>query len=1196
MPPAPRVRDEGERHLRVFAKAASASSSNAPGRQGWSRLSGILALSAFALFVIGLAAAPAGATPPTTTIDPNPIPSYASVEVSGKVVPTGPEEPTFKLELSSDNVHWNEPVSKEHTDDAEGNISRELGGLKGGTHYWVRLKGVNIVNEEFSLSAEPNPEFTTLPVVKPAILAVDDAAEVAYTTARATGKVERPANPNAAFDTSCQFEYVTDAQFTATGFEGALAAPCEQNPITTPEEQAQVSAGLVELKPDTVYHLRLAASDTGGTEVVNAPGTFTTLPVVKPTILGISDASAVTYNGAKVSAVIERPENADPAFDVECNFEYVTETEFASTGYVSAATIPCDPASVSSPPAGQPTEVRAELTGLRRATGYRFRVVASNLGGAETLEADGFTTRTSPQAQTLGAGAVGTESATLAAQINPSNSQVVYQFEWGVEEGLEDETYEHRVPLPPSTLSAQDESFHQVSAPLTGLTAATTYHYRIAATNPQTNETSTGLDRTFTTLEAAAGESCPNVTARVGVSAGLPDCRAYEWVTPDSNGIKIELNATDAPTALADGTAIKYLISDSPRESEGSYFENQGVSRLGPNGWATTLLAPPARDPANSYLAIGMAGAVSSDYTEAVVRSPQPLAGPTSPSGGQNLYIRRRDGTYVPLTRVGVPFNVGSQQYTGFEINSVWSSGDWSHIYFKTVPKQLLEDPDEPAGSQEANTYEWFNGDLRLIGVLPGSPRTIAPHGSSLAAGLFPGVSYDGEQVAFVAVGYPGLYLRSHAQTTVEVSASQRTGDPEPNNPIGVNSLGITSDGSQVLFTSRSELTNDSNTGETNGHPNQSGNDLYSYAVGTGVLTDLTVDDEAADAATGADVIRVLGISKDASYVYLVARGDLGAGGSSGSDNLYVEHEGHFRFVAPATGIPLNEHFYVTPDGLHAGFVSTDSLTGYDNANRRVVYEYSYDSSALQCASCRPDGNPPTSGAAIVGRAVSNDGSRVFFQSTDAIIPGSSSGLPSVFEFSAGKLHLLTPGDGQSSAYLLDASGSGNDVFILTHDELVPGTGAVAAIYDARVNGDPPPAPPAPGICLEESCREKAIVPSASPSPGSVDSHSPGELAAPKSKTIRGRSSKIRVTAPGAGELSVSGRGIRAFKKSVSAAGPVALTVGLNGAANKIRLERGHFRTKIQVRFNPKYPGPLSPRGQTTVSLTFKASAKQGAK
>ena len=262
----------------------------------------------------------------------------------------------------------------------------------------------------------------------------------------------------------------------------------------------------------------------------------------------------------------------------------------------------------------------------------------------------------------------------------------------------------------------------------------------------------------------------------------------------------------------------------------------------------------------------------------------------------------------------------------------------------------------------------------------------------------------------FKAGGLPGLYLRSDGENTAQVSVSKRS-TPDPNPAAPAIAVGMAADGSEVLFTSRSELTDDANTGRTLGVSNDQGNDLYSYDVGTGALTDLTVANDPADVAAGADVEKVVGASRDASYVYFIARGNLAEGATSGERNLYVEHEGTIDFIGtnPTGSTGQGYPFYVTPDGRHAAFMSTEGQTGYDNAGQNEVYEYTYGS-GVECGSCRPSGDPPLGSASIVGRALSDDGSRLFFQSDDAVIPQAQSGLSNVFEYVDGDVHLLTPG------------------------------------------------------------------------------------------------------------------------------------------------------------------------------------------
>ena len=256
--------------------------------------------------------------------------------------------------------------------------------------------------------------------------------------------------------------------------------------------------------------------------------------------------------------------------------------------------------------------------------------------------------------------------------------------------------------------------------------------------------------------------------------------------------------------------------------------------------------------------------------------------------------------------------------------------------------------------------------------------------------------------------------------------------------------------------------------------PNDAGTDLYSYDVASGVLTDLTVDNEPADAAAGADVEEVLGASRNGDYLYFVARGKLAAGGTSGERNLYVEHDGAIDFIA--TDPELGAHFYVTPDGLHAAFTTSAQHGGYDNAGYRrglSLQPTARDRVRLLPARRRtadrrlprsPAGRSPTTARASSSRAPTRS-----CRPPRAPRPTSSS-------TSAATVHLLTPGEGDP-AILLGASASGDDVFIASFEELSPqGQGKVFAIYDARVNAVVPRTRRKQFVCQNEGCRGPSSV------------------------------------------------------------------------------------------------------------------------
>ena len=560
----------------------------------------------------------------------------------------------------------------------------------------------------------------------------------------------------------------------------------------------------------------------------------------------------------------------------------------------------------------------------------------------------------------------------------------------------------------------------------------------------------------FDTRSPGSASSCANEALRSeNNSSGLPDCRAYELVSPDSKHTTLY-----GPSGLSapDGNAMVYETLDAPLNAKvASVFNVVRATRDANSGWRGVALS--AQPPAPmTVFAASTTYNLAADLLSTYEISDQPLTSGPVPTG-QNGFVKRADGSFRLVTNVGTPLIPFFDAYVGTGIT--WGNFDYSNAYINPEIPQL---PSDPTGGY--NTYAWSEErGLRLVGILPNG--TPAPNGAVLASGMLQPASEDGKYVVFNAEGT--LYLRiDDAQTVPLGPESAATATPDG------SGAGVTPDGSKVMFTSQEELTSDANTGETGGVPNHAGRDLYIYDTATGQYKDLTVDTNPADAATGANVQLVLGGPRDGSRVYFTATGVLASGASPGHSSLYVWHDGRIDFVAKADGLTQNPqslvtYFSVTSDGDHASFGSSESLTGYDNVDpvtgqpHAEVFEFTLGS-GLVCVSCRTDGGPPTGdsslpvyqgiGAGAPIRVMSDDGSRVFFQSEDAVLPGMPSGHQHVFEYEGGRVLPVSPLDGSSPASFLDSSASGGDVFFATHDELVSNpNGGDYAVYDARVDG-----------------------------------------------------------------------------------------------------------------------------------------------
>ncbi len=289
------------------------------------------------------------------------------------------------------------------------------------------------------------------------------------------------------------------------------------------------------------------------------------------------------------------------------------------------------------------------------------------------------------------------------------------------------------------------------------------------------------------------------------------------------------------------------------------------------------------------------------------------------------------------------------------------------------------------------------------------------------------------------------------------------------------------------------------------------GGDLYRFDVESQKRERLTQD---------AGVQGLLGISSDGSYAYFVAQGVLagknavGHTPSAGAENLYEWHEGAtipITYVADLRGGGVGETdesdwrrryseyqslaeagegeetSRVTPDGDTVLFSSIERLTAYDNDRAFELYLYDAADAKITCVSCNSRG-PATTGAYLarkgentayppsripfLTRNLSSDGSRVFFQTEEALVAKDSNGLSDVYEWEEGHLYLISSGQGNAEGYFADASADGDDVFFFTRQPLVSqDQDDNSDVYDARVDGGiAAQNPVAPSPCVGEEC------------------------------------------------------------------------------------------------------------------------------
>jgi hypothetical protein len=153
---------------------------------------------------------------------------------------------------------------------------------------------------------------------------------------------------------------------------------------------------------------------------------------------------------------------------------------------------------------------------LSAGTTYHFRLVATNAAGTSVGGDQTFATLVKPSVTTGSATSVGETSGTLNGSVDPNGSTTTYHFEYGP-------TTSYGSQSPAVDASAGSGSSPvAVSTSLSGLSAGTTYHFRLVATNPA--GLTFGADQTLTTSSdvIAGPEEPPATTSPVTTSTSTP--------------------------------------------------------------------------------------------------------------------------------------------------------------------------------------------------------------------------------------------------------------------------------------------------------------------------------------------------------------------------------------------------------------------------------------------------------------------------------------------------------------------------------------------------------------------------------------------------------------------------------------------------------------------------------------------------
>jgi hypothetical protein len=636
-----------------------------------------------------------------------------------------------------------------------------------------------------------------------------------------------------------------------------------------------------------------------------------------------------------------------------------------------------------------------------------------------------------PQISAQYATSVGTNDASLRAEINPHFwTDATYYVQYGTGKCSEGGCI-NTEPLPPgSSLTAKsvNGSVKSAAVILAGLQPGTAYHYRFVSESsgggpvyggdpdgagPGEADPAEGTEATFTTFPAATPPpSCPaNEAFRIGPGAKLPDCRAYELVSPldKSNGDALLTPGlfTDFNLSSRAGDRFTYSSATPFAEPESAPYVSQYLSSRDPStGWRSAAISPPRSAPA---LALGPSlgkefdGFTPDLCTAWLAHNSKSTLTPEAIAGYPNLYRRDNCGgaaSYEALSTAEPPEQPAEEYFVNLMGYADQDPGKAIFLANDKLTEDAPElgDPGPGGGEKELQLYEHTAGGLHFICHLPNGAAWNGACAAGMAAegpegkgsSVQNAISADGSEVFWTAYegtletkprGIPGqIYLRRNPEAEQSKVVGGKCSEPEAACTIAVSGSvtpglaqfwGASDDGSKAIFKVVSAV------GETN----PLANNLYEFDVAS-----------RKSHLIAGGVEGPMGISEDASRVYFDSTKVLGEGASEGAKegahNLYLYQapgeaggEASFRFIMGLTGPDLHgsegapsavnevtseRSSAISADGLHAAFSSGAAPpSGYDNHDAQSgqadeeAYVYDASEEKLRCVSCNPTGARP---------------------------------------------------------------------------------------------------------------------------------------------------------------------------------------------------------------------------------------------
>ncbi len=959
-------------------------------------------------------------------------------------------------------------------------------------------------------------------------LKLSEASAVSSSEASLVGSV----NPEGLELSECRFEYVTESVFLEEGFSKTETRECVPSASKVSEDVKEeikdggdgrvpvgVGVTLKGLLGGVTYRYRLVARTAGaaGGVEVSEPLGFTTSAAPRLVSSSVSNVSS--------SFVDLNAEIGPFGLATSYRFEYDTRPYVGSESH--GVSVPVPDASIGSGgvTGGTIVSVVQQVAGLQPGTTYYYRVVAENSSGVTRGAVCGGVPASDCTFSTLPLTGEGLPDGRAYELVTPSNKGSAEDMFGAVNTGYEYNDFNN---FDVGYSSEEGEEFLLETRAAFGSFAAAANNLYVFKRDEQ--------DKDWLTI--------PVASPSLGVQSFEYTGDVFDPSSFSSLGVSDKVGAQASSSGLHDLS----LVGPPGGPYTEIHNENYTEKNVG------TLIVGASYDLSDLILE-------STDHTLASnVKGQDP--------DSHTLY-EWANGKFTPVSMntKGTVFQCGAVLGQGIVSGSRHNavSADGSEVFF-TAPDPYAESTGNGCWGGEASpqtnppqlylhsTTPSVTGTVELSKPEKGvSDPTCALLEEACHPAVYVGASENGSKVFFISEGEltseavslkledPELYECEIIQEKAGASCKlTRISAGENNSPVreaGSTSAHVwtvptvSNDGSEVYFTAFGALApgasalNVENPGPVN---------LYRYDTETSKTVYVTT-------VNTLDYPENNQLAWDGHAHMSI---DFGGGALEARANWYATPDGHYLLFA-ARSEPPDGYSTVEAGAGDCPVYSTEHSAPLGHCSE--VYRYDTELPVSQdkpgvpnnpvCVSCDPSGALPVSNAFFATtaaskspaggavRAMSDNGSCVFFDSADPLVKqaqnqtldvyeweayGSghcetnpSSGI-SVCELAQGCIYLISSGDDPTPSYFVGADSKGNNVFFGTHARLAPQDNDESGdLYDARIGGGFS-VPSNTGPCEGNTCQNPVPTP-IDATPSSLTFIGPENINETKSATTRAK-------------------------------------------------------------------------------------------